>query len=186
VSRAVKGGGARVIDGAVYDAKNEAARIVADAHAEAEQIAEQARELGRAEGRAEVAGMLVRARAQLERRIAEAERELMALAVRIAGRILRRDIALAPESVVEIAKAALDDAQGRHDFVLRAHPDDVALLEAESPGLLARLSVSAHLLIRADDTIERGGCVVESELGVVDARLETQLEAIERALRETS
>jgi flagellar biosynthesis/type III secretory pathway protein FliH len=35
----------------------------------------------------------------------------------------------------------------------------------------------------ADDRVARGGCIIETELGVVDARLSTQLDAIERALR---
>ena len=163
MSRIVKGsGGARVIDGAVYDAKTEASRIVADAHAEAEQIKEQARDEGRAEGRADVAGLLARARQQVDRRIVSAEDDIRTLAVRIAERVVRRQIELQPEVVVDIAKAALADARGRHDFVMRVHPDDVGLLEKEKPGLLARLSVSAHILIRSDESIERGGLRIKA------------------------
>jgi len=179
-----RGGGARVIDGAVYDARSDAARIVADAHAEAEQIRDEARAQGRADGRAEVAALLVRARARIDERLAAMEGEIVALAVRIAERIVRRELALRPDAVVDIVRAALADARGRHEIVLRVHPEDVAVLEVERPGLLARLSVSAHMLIRADETIARGGCVVDSDLGTVDARLATQLAMIERALME--
>jgi len=129
--------------------------------------------------------LLTRARQEVDRRVAGTEAEVKILAVRIAERILRRELELRPEVIADVAKAALADARGRHDFVLRVHPDDVAVLEADKPGLLARLSVSAHILIRADDSIDRGGCVVESEVGVVDARLTTQLAAIERALLES-
>lgn len=184
MSRIVKDGGARVIEGAVYDAKTEASKIVAEAHADAEQIREEAREQGRADGRAEVAALITRARKHVDRRIAAAEREVRVLAVRIAERILRRQLEIDPEAVVDIAKGALEEARGRHELVLRVHPDDVALFEREKPGLLARLSVSAHILIRADDAIERGGCVVETDVGTVDARLVTQLAAIEKALGE--
>ncbi len=186
MTRIVKGPerGARVIDGAVYDAKSEAAKIVADAHAEAEQIREDARVAGRAEGKAEVAALLTRGRREQDRRVAASEDQIRTLAVRIAERILRRELTLDPHSVVGIAKAALQEARGRHDFVLRVHPEDVGALDAEKPGLLARLSVSAHILVRADESITRGGCVVESEVGTVDARLETQLAAIARALAE--
>lgn len=191
MSRIVKDGagapasGGRVIDGAVYDAKSEAAQIVTEAHAEAEAIRERAREEGRAEGRADVAALLVRARKQVERRIAASEQTICELAIKVAERIVRRQLDLAPELVVDIAKAALEDARGRHDFVLRVHPDDVAAVDADKPGLLARLSVSAKILIRADSTIARGGCVVESDIGTVDARLETQLRAIQRALEDS-
>ena len=185
MSRIVKDGSAKVIDGAVYDAKTEAARIVTEAHAEAEQIRDRAREEGRAEGRAEVAALITRARKAVDKRIAASDAEIRALAVAIAERILRRQLGLTPEAVVDVAKAALEEARGRHEFVLRVHPDDVNLLETEKPGLLARLSVSAHILIRADDAVERGGCVVETDVGTVDARLATQLAAIQKALEES-
>ena len=111
-----------------------------------------------------------------------AEAQLTTLAVRIAERILRRQLDLEPERVADIARGALEEARGRGDLVMRVHSDDVSVLERERPSLLARLSVSAQLLIRADDTVDRGGCVIESDLGTVDARLDVQLAAIERAL----
>jgi flagellar biosynthesis/type III secretory pathway protein FliH len=39
-----------------------------------------------------------------------------------------------------------------------------------------------HLEPRADDRVSRGGCILETPLGIVDARLEVQLAALERAL----
>jgi flagellar biosynthesis/type III secretory pathway protein FliH len=39
------------------------------------------------------------------------------------------------------------------------------------------------VILRADPAILRGSCIIEIELGTVDARLPTQLDAIERALR---
>jgi flagellar biosynthesis/type III secretory pathway protein FliH len=175
----------KVIDGAVFDARNEASRIVTEAHAEAERIREQARAEGRAEGRAEIAAMIARARRDIDRRVAAAELELRALAVRIAERILRRQLSLEPERVVDIARGALEDARSRHEMVLRVHPDDVSAIERDKPGLLARLSVSAHVLVRADDAIERGGCIVETDVGTVDARLATQLAALRKVLEES-
>lgn len=183
---ALAGQRARVIRGSVYDAKSDAARIVADAHADAERVREQARAEGREQGRAEVAATLVAAQKLAAQRVAGAEDELMTLGVRIAERILRRQLDLEPERVTDIARGALEQARAQRDLVMRVHPDDVSILERERPGLLARLSVSAQLLIRADESIARGGCVIDSDLGTVDARLEVQLAAIERALREQS
>jgi flagellar biosynthesis/type III secretory pathway protein FliH len=66
---------------------------------------------------------------------------------------------------------------------LRCHPDDLELLERGRPRLLERCRSAGALQLEADERIARGGCVVESELGSVDARLAVQLDAIERALR---
>jgi flagellar biosynthesis/type III secretory pathway protein FliH len=185
VSRIVRsGGGSRILEAEVYDAKQEATAIVAAARAAADGIREQAREDGLDAGRAEAAALLVRARAVADQRIADAEADLGALAVRIAERVLRRQLALSPDDVAAIARAALDEARGRHDFTLRVHPDDVAVVERHRTALGAGLAASAHIAVRADDTVARGGCVVDSELGTVDLRLETQLAAIERALHD--
>jgi flagellar assembly protein FliH len=98
------------------------------------------------------------------------EEDLIRLAVKIAGRIVRAELQLAPEKIVEIARATIAAAGARAGRTLVVHPDDAALV--------ARLGVP----VRTDETIERGGCVVESPLGRADARLETSLAAIERAL----
>ena len=63
------------------------------------------------------------------------------------------------------------------------HPDDLKALERGRPRLLERALRAQALQFRADPSVGRGGCIVESELGTVDARLPVQLEAIERALR---
>ena len=49
--------------------------------------------------------------------------------------------------------------------------------------MLERCARARALQFRTDDRVGRGGCVIETELATIDARLATQLEAIERALR---
>lgn len=163
-----------VIDGEVFDARQEAKRILDAARAEAERIRDDARreglEAGRQEGLAAVTEKLLRAAADAERRAAAGEDVLVRLAVRIAEKILRRQLDLAPEAVRDVARAALAAARARADLRLHVHPDDAALV--------APLGVT----VVADGTVARGGCVVETDLGRFDARLETQLAAIERAL----
>jgi len=194
-SRILKAGSERVEKvTSLYDARLEAERIVAEARAEAQRIVadaeaetERAHAIavheGRERGLAAVSELLVGARAVAARARQSAEGDLRALAVRIAEKILGRELELAPEVVVDVAREAIRLVGEPQAVTLRAHPDDVEALERGRPRLLERLRTSAALVIRADDRIGRGGCIVESELGVVDARLSTQLEAIERALR---
>jgi type III secretion protein L len=195
MSRVVKGpgrGGA-VMPAAVYDAHEEARRLVAAARAEAAALraaAEEERQAarragqaqGRDEGRAEVAGLLVAARAAAARLQTEAAAELRTLAVRIAEKVLGRTLAAAPELCADVAAEALRAARHQRRVLLRAHPDDLAALEAARPRLRQLLDHAPDLDLRGDPTIDRGGCVVETEVGVIDARLATQLAAIERAL----
>ena len=50
------------------------------------------------------------------------------------------------------------------------------------PGLL-RGAPEKVVQLRVDAQVGRGGCIVETELATIDARLNVQLDAIERALR---
>ena len=163
-----------VIDGDVFDAKQEARRILDGARADAERLREEARrdgfDAGRQEGLASVTEKLLRAAVATEQRAATDQAVLVRLAVRIAEKILARQLALAPEMVADVARAALATARARDRIALRVHPEDVAAVAA--------LGVATV----PDATVPRGGCVVETDLGRFDARLDVQLRAVERAL----
>ena len=84
----------------------------------------------------------------------------------------------------DIAEHALKAAKpGREAAVLRLHPDDLARLQAERPAWLTEMGLEAGIRAVGDATVGRHGCVVETALARLDARLEAQLDALERALR---
>jgi flagellar biosynthesis/type III secretory pathway protein FliH len=86
-----------------------------------------------------------------------------------------RDIAAKAMAAAKPSSASLS---------LRVHPDDLAALAAARPAWLAELGVQADVALVADPAVGRGGCIVETPAGRIDARLETQLDALERALRD--
>jgi len=75
----------------------------------------------------------------------------------------------------------LTRARRARDVVVRLHPDDAAILERAAPDVAARAG-RASFTVKADASIERGGCVVETDLGELDARIDVQLDALARAL----
>jgi flagellar biosynthesis/type III secretory pathway protein FliH len=183
-----------IVDGEVYDARVEAERLIAEARSEAERLrAEAASEIERARHKAEAEGrerglqavteLLVGARAAAARARGSAEVELRTLAVRIAEKILGREIAARPDVVVDVAAEALRHAGQPRELVVRCAPEDLEALERGKPRLLERCRQAQAARFRADEAVPRGGCIIETELGVVDARLSTQLDAIDRALR---
>jgi len=171
------------VDEHPFDPKAEAERILAEAQKEAERLRTQAFAEGRERGLAAVTELLVTARASAARAQRNVESDLRSLAVHIAERILERELGINPETVVDIAAAALRQAGAPRDVLLRVHPDDLKALERGRPRLLERCARAQSVQFRADATLGRGGCIVETELGTVDARLPVQLDAIERALR---
>lgn len=117
---------------------------------------------------------------ELEQRLRVETMELMTgLALETASRIVRERIELddpvAARALSE-AVAALPEIDG---LTARLHPDDVS---AVSDGL-SELIERQRIELKPDESIERGGCVVESRAGSIDARLETAIEAVRLAAR---
>jgi flagellar biosynthesis/type III secretory pathway protein FliH len=177
--------GAR-LEALVAQAEQQAAALVAAARAEADAIREQARRAGEAEGRArgeaEILEAQLAARRDAERIRSEALPAAQALAARMAQKIVGRAVALDARAMAEIAAQALTAARARAGLVvLRVHPEDLTMIEAQRPQLVARLAEAVELRVVADATVTRYGCIVDSPAGRLDARLETQLAALERA-----
>jgi flagellar assembly protein FliH len=133
---------------------------------------------------AEVTRLLVSARVEAEAERAAAKEAALVLARKMAEKIIGRAVALDPAVMGEIAGQALAASRVRGGaVVLRVHPDDLAAVERTRPEWLARVAAGANVRVVADESVGRHGCVVETPVGRLDARLETQLDALESALR---
>jgi flagellar assembly protein FliH len=62
---------------------------------------------------------------------------------------------------------------------LRINPMDEELVREQRSALLVGSDFIREVMIEADENVERGGCVIESSAGNVDARISTQLKQIE-------
>ena len=108
---------------------------------------------------------------QLDAMQQEMAEALAATALSLARQIVRSEITARPQSVAAVAQEALETLMlsARH-ITLRVHPDDQPLVAEGAGELLA--ARGARLV--ADAEVARGGCVVESNIGLVDASIETR------------
>jgi len=106
---------------------------------------------------------------QLDALQQEMARALAATAAALARQVLRSELTARPECVTQVAEQALDALllSARH-IVLRVHPDDHALIAAGSAEALA--ARGARLV--PDAQVARGGCRLESDIGLVDATVD--------------
>jgi flagellar assembly protein FliH len=89
-------------------------------------------------------------------------------AVRLARQVLRSELAAEPAGVARVAAEAVDALLlGARRITVRLHPQDLPLVAEGAADVLH--SRGARLL--ADPAMARGGCVVESDLGAIDARI---------------
>jgi flagellar biosynthesis/type III secretory pathway protein FliH len=115
--------------------------------------------------------------AALRGEVAErAERAAVELALRIAEQIVQAAIAVEPERVVDAVRGALRRLVERDRVLVLVHPDDLDVLREHAAGLVAELGGIEHLGVEADRRVGRGGAIVRTGEGEVDATLETKLD----------
>ncbi len=108
---------------------------------------------------------------------AEAERELVALSLAIARRIIHRELHVDPTTVLAIVRACLQEFDRVEIQCLTVSPEDL-----EAVAAYFRENPVPNLKLVADPSVSRGGAVFQTNQGELDARIETQLQEIEYGL----
>jgi flagellar biosynthesis/type III secretory pathway protein FliH len=154
-------------------------------------VVEEARELGHAEGLAQglaevraqlqpaasaLAEAIAATAAQTDEFLIEAERAAVGLALKLAEKIVGAAIDADPEAVLGVISGALRRATVRDHLVLEVNPADFQLVHDLADELAVRVGGVRRLDVVAERRVSRGGCVVRTEDGEIDARIEEQLE----------
>lgn len=112
-----------------------------------------------------------------------AERESIDLALAIAKKIVGHEIATNKEVVLSVVKEALKDVVDPEKIRIRMSPSDMEVLRDAKFQFSKYVDNIEAIIFEEDETIGCGGCVIETNLGNIDARIEKQLQAVEQALR---
>jgi flagellar biosynthesis/type III secretory pathway protein FliH len=176
-----------------------ASDILERAAAEAAALREAARaegyEAGRAEARAEVEPAAVAlqqailaVQADVVERADRLEAHAVDLGLYLAEKVLGGALAVQPERVVETVRGTLRGIVERERITILVSPDDLDLVRDALSEIVGSLGGIEHCEVQAERRVGRGGCVVRTSDGDVDARVETKLqrarEVIEAALED--
>ena len=164
------------------EAQREKERILAEAQREREELLVKTREQGRQEGLAQATEILLRAKMQAGEMLGTYEKDVIALALRMAEKIIGRSLEKDPELIVELCASAIDNLRSARAMVLRVHPKTAAVLRAKKPVLMELIGRAVDLAIKEDPEVAPVGCIVQTEFGTVDAQLPTQLEMLQNIL----
>ena len=105
-----------------------------------------------------------------------AERDLVRLALEVARKVVQRAVATDPDIVLTLARVALERLHPRAVAKILLHPEDLEFVIARRH----ELSNTSSLEFVADASVGRGGCMIQSEHGDIDARIEEQFASLER------
>lgn len=134
--------------------------------------------------RREANDMVARAEEIRTKLIRDAEEEVVELTMTIASKVIHSHVEVKRDTVVHLATEALDRAVAAGYYTVFVNPDDVEILKEYISELRRSASGNSRIHIIPDGSVSMGGCKVESEQGMVDVTLESQLEQIRKTLRE--
>lgn len=188
-------------DAYIANVRKEAAKIVQQAHTEAEKVRQNAEKAGRLAAEEAIERILDEKIAKqiqtLRPALAEVAKQLsdergkwmdqwqrgaVRLATRMAEKILKYELECKPDASKEIIREALELAAGAADVTVRLSPYDYKHLRGETESIAESLKELAPTKIVSDDTVSRGGCIVTTQFGEIDQRIETQLARLEEEL----
>jgi flagellar assembly protein FliH len=117
--------------------------------------------------------------AQLRRAITRhTEQQMVQLALALARRIVLRELSLDPDLVAALAHVAVERLGEQAPATIRLHPEDYATVVAHRGEQWEGTQVS----VVPDPAVQRGGCLVESDFGLIDATVDAQFAELSRAL----
>ena len=119
-----------------------------------------------------------------ERIVRESEEELLKLAFMVAKKIVRQEIKHDRRILAQLVSEALRGFPEQHDIVVSLHPEDYKVISSNRELFLAGIGDDRQIILKSDEATTLGGCVVESSTGVIDARIEAQLDEIYKGLVE--
>lgn len=114
------------------------------------------------------------------------EPEILKLSVEIAGQVVKQHIETDEEFVLKTIKAGLRQLRERNEIRIRVNPVDYEFTRTHKDEISQSCDGVRSIEVTDDRRVAQGGCIIESPNGELDARIETQLAEIERALREAA
>ena len=126
-------------------------------------------------------GVVNSLRRTLPQMIHEAESALINLALESAQKIVA-GLPIDAQTVEAVVREALRQVEDTAEIVIRLHPDDLALLHKHESPILNGLPETGPLRYSGSAEVTRGGCIVQTRFGMIDARRETKMEQLRQTL----
>lgn len=162
-------------------AKEDAEHYKAQIEKECRELKEEAKEEGFSEGLARFNDHLIHFDKQLRVIRMELQKQILPLALKAAKKIVGEQLSVSPETIVEIVIQALSPVLQNHRFNIYVNKVDKEILEAQKPKIKNILEQVQVLTIQERSDIEPGGCIIETESGIINASIENQWRALESA-----
>ncbi len=183
------------------DAKAEAEAILAEAKQSQENITnnayktgyEEGHEEGFKEGKAEAERLVDRLHLMIEKIMDKREQILSETEQQIVDLVLlmtRKVVKVISENQRNVVMSnivhALRKVKGRGDVLIHVNMAELALTTEHSKEFLSSVENVKNITIVEDSAVDKGGCIIETDFGSIDARISSQLSELEQKILEIS
>jgi flagellar assembly protein FliH len=114
--------------------------------------------------------------------IAEVESDIVKLSLVIAEKLVQQELTTHPEMLLKMIKALLKETSEQTSLTIQTNPEDLALIKSHLPELKQTLGSVKAFNAEPNPNIKRGGVIFDMDSGILDARIETQIGKLYKAL----
>ena len=114
-----------------------------------------------------------------------AEKSVLDLALTISKKIVYNEVLINKNIVLSVISESLKKVMDQEKIIVKVNSEDLLFIK-ENKKLLNEMSLKNNTVKFVEDCeVQCGGCIIETDSGVIDARTESQFNAIEEAIKES-
>ncbi|MEI8329169.1 MAG: HrpE/YscL family type III secretion apparatus protein [Chlamydiia bacterium] len=165
----------------VEKAKSDASAYLLATEKECESLRQKAHDEGYNEGLIRFNEHLMQFEIQLRKIHHETQKAIIPLALKAAKKIVAAELKQHPESIVDIVIQSLLPVKQNHKIKIFINKEDKQILEANKSAIKEHFEHLQSLSIQERNDVSPGGCIIETESGIINATIENQWRALESA-----
>lgn len=162
-------------------AKEDAEQYKKQIQKECEKLKEDAQKEGFQQGLLQFNEHIINFDKQLKLIRLELQKQILPLALKAAKKIVGEQLKVSPETIVDIVLQTIAPATQNQRYTIYVNKDDKEILEAHKAQIKNILEHVKTLVILERSDIAAGGCIIETESGIINASIENQWRALEAA-----
>ena len=109
--------------------------------------------------------------------------DILEISVDIAKKIIKKELETDPQVLINtIIDVLRTVSKNEAKITIKVHPQSVQFVKDTIPNITYQFGIESKINILSDPSIEEGGCVLQTNNGIVDASIDTQVEIIKKAL----
>ena len=127
--------------------------------------------------------MVAAAEQETRQILQEAEPKIIELVMAISRKVIIDEVETRPTVVLELVRGALARVRDQNQIIIHVSPDDYEFIMQSRRILQSVVGAEQTLTVTADAVLGKGGCLIETSFGTVEAGIDTQLDSIHRVLQ---